>query len=370
MDINVSVKDVQTAMNAAGHNHQSGSDLVFTNKGHVTAVSSGRTYSNDTDQTTTAVQIPLAELTLDKVADKYEYKVGDTVTYTMKVTDITSGAPAYKVAFTDAIPSELQITGVSTSGVTATNSVSGQNITVNAAVLNPNETLVVTMTCKALESGNAKELYNTASATCMNIKNASGHADDDAETYINSAALTIDKVSDKYEYEVGDKATFTVKVKNTKGVANNVVVTDNLPDGMTLDFNSVQITGLPKTVDYHVVGTVDPTNQLNPDLRNQVETQNITMEKQKSGNNGWVYTINHMPANSEATITFTATANDNGNGKEQQNVVTATCNNAATVQDDSEYYINTADLSIAKKYVNPYKAEKNDNRADNEFRVN
>ena len=369
MDINVSVKDVATAMNAAGHNHQSGSDLVFTNIGHTTITGNGNTYSNDTDQTTTAVQIPLAELTLDKVADKYEYKVGDTVTYTMKVTDITPGAPAYKVVFTDAIPSELQITGVSTSGVTATNSVSGQNITVNAAVLNPNETLVVTVTCKALESGNAKELYNTASATCMNIKNASGHADDDAETYINTAALTIDKVSDKYEYEVGDKATFTVKVRNTKGVASNVVVTDNLPSGMTLDYGSVQISGLPKTVDYHVAKTPDPTNQLNPDLRNEVETRNITMEKQKSGDNGWVYTINHMPANSEATITFTATANDNGNGKEQQNVVTATCNNAATVQDDSEYYINTADLSIAKKYVNPYKAEKNDNRADNEFRV-
>ena len=76
-----------------------------------------------------------------------------------------------------------------------------------------------------------------------------------------------------------------------------------------------------------------------------------------------------MPADSEATITFTATANDNGNGKEQQNVVTATCDNAATVQDDSEYYINTADLAINKKYVNPYKEEKNDNRADNELRV-
>ena len=137
MDINVSVKDVATAMNAAGHNHQSGSDLVFTNIGHTTITGNGNTYSNDTDQTTTAVQIPLAELTLDKVADKYEYKVGDTVTYTMKVTDITPGAPAYKVVFTDAIPSELQITGVSTSGVTATNSVSGQNITVNAAVLKP-----------------------------------------------------------------------------------------------------------------------------------------------------------------------------------------------------------------------------------------
>ena len=366
MDINVSVKDVLTAIE---HKHYSNGDLTFTNKGHVTAVSSGKTCSNDTNQTTTAVQVPLAELTVDKVADKYEYQVGDTVTYTMKVTDITEGAPAYYTVFTDSIPSDMQITNVSTSGVTATSSVSGQNIQVNATTLNPNQTLTVTVTCKALESGNAKEVYNTAHATCMNIKNASGGADDDAETYINSAEISIDKVSDKYEYEVGDTATFTVKVKNSKGVANNVVVTDNLPDGMTLNYDSVQITGLPKTVDYHVAGTADPTNQLNPDLRNEVETRNITTEKQKSGDNGWVFTINHMPADSEATITFTATANDNGNGKEQQNVVTAACDNAATVQDDSEYYINTADLAITKKYVNPYKEEKNDNRADNEFRV-
>ena len=340
---------------------------VIPNKGKVTIMQNGQ--ERPVDSNIVNVRIPLAELNIDKVSDKYEYKAGDTVTYTINVKDITANATAYNVAVTDTIPSDLQITNVSTSGVNATSSFTGQNITANAGTLAPNQTLTVTVTCKVLESGNAKELYNTAHATCWNIKNASGGADDDAETYINSAEISIDKVSDKYEYEVGDTATFTVKVKNSKGVANNVVVTDNLPDGMTLNYDSVQITGLPKTVDYHVAGTPDPTNELNEDLRNEVETRNITMEKQKSGNNGWVYTINHMPADSEATITFTATANDNGNGKEQQNVVTAACDNAATVQDDSEYYINTADLAIDKKYVNPYKEEKNDNRADNEFRV-
>lgn len=342
---------------------------VIPNHGSVRLLQTGQNQAKTKDSNVVNVRIPLAELNIDKVADKYEYKAGDTVTYTINVKDVTANATAYNVAVTDTIPSDLQITNVSTSGVNATSSFTGQNITANAGSLAPNQTLTVTVTCKALESGNAKELYNTAHATCWNIKNASGGADDDAETYINSAEISIDKVSDKYEYEVGDKATFTVKVKNSKGIANNVVVTDNLPDGMTLDYDSVQITGLPKTVKYNVAGTPDPTNELNEDLRNETETRNITTEKQKSGDNGWVYTINHMPANSEATITFTATANDNGNGKEQQNVVTATCNNAATVQDDSEYYINTADLAISKKYVNPYKEEKNDNRADNEYRV-
>ena len=315
------------------------------------------------------VRIPLAELNIDKVADKYEYKVGDTVTYTINVKNTTPNATACHVAVTDTIPSDLKITGVSTSGVAATSSFSGQDVKINAGSLAQNQTLTATVTCTALESGNTKELYNTAQATCWNIKNVSGYANDDAETFINSAKVSVDKASDRYEYEIGDQASFTVRVRNKKGIANHVVVTDQLPDGMTLDYDSVQISGLPKTVNYNIAGTADPTNELNNDLRDQTELRNVITEKQKSGDNGWVYTINHMPANSEAVITFKAVANEVGNGKEQQNIVTVTAANAETVQDDAEYYINTADLSLTKKYVNPYKAEKNDNRADNEFRV-
>lgn len=183
---------------------------------------------------------------------------------------------------------------------------------------------------------------------------------------------------DKYEYEIGEKAAFTIKVRNTgKGIANNVVVKDDVPEGMTLDYDSVTISGLSKTIEYPVAGTADPTNQLNGkaqksqglDYTDEKETRNITTKKEKSGENGWQYTINHIPAGEEATITFTATANEKGNGKESQNVVTAACNNAETVKDDAEFYINSADLSITKKYVNPYKEEKKDNRVDNEFRV-
>lgn len=43
-----------------------------------------------------------------------------------------------------------------------------------------------------------------------------GAAQDDAEAYTNGGELSIDKVVDKYEYEVGDTANFTVKVKTIK----------------------------------------------------------------------------------------------------------------------------------------------------------
>ena len=321
-----------------------------------------------TDSNTVTVRVPLAELTLDKVADAYEYKVGDTVTYTISVKNVTANSTAYDVVMTDAIPSDLQVTGVTPSA--GSGSVDGQNVRVTGVNLGANQTLTVKVTCKALESGNTKELYNTASSTCWNIKNPSGHADDDAETYINSAVLTVDKTVDQYEYEIGDTATFTVKLANTStGTANNVVIADDVPEGMTLDYDSVEISGLPETVVVPVAGTKDPTNALNPEYRNETETRNVTADKEKSGDNGWKYTINHFPAGATATITYTATANEKGNGKEAQNIVTVTADNAPKVQDEAEYYINTAKLTIDKSYINPYKAEKNDNRADNEFRV-
>lgn len=173
------------------------------------------------------------------------------------------------------------------------------------ANLGANQTLTVKVTCKVLKSGNTKELYNTASATCWNIKNSSGHADDDAETYINSAVLTEDKTVDWYEYEIGDTATFKVKVTNTsKGTANNVVIADDVLEGMTLDYDSVKISGLPETVVVPVAGTKDPTNALNPEYRNETETRKVTADKAESGDNGWKYSINHFPAGATATITF------------------------------------------------------------------
>lgn len=173
---------------------------------------------------------------------------------------------------------------------------------------------------------------------------------------------------DKYEYAVGDKANFTVKVKNTKGIATNVTVADILPSGMKLDYDSVKISGVPANVSVPVAPK-DVTNQLNKTLFEKSETKTITATKSKSGDNGWAYKINYLPANATATITFSATAAEAGNGKEQQNVVTATGDNFSKAEDDAEYYVNTPKLSLSKKYVNPYKDEKKDNRCDNEFRV-
>lgn len=308
---------------------------------------------------------PDAKLSIDKVSDKYTHKVGDNWDYTIKVknvTDESQAVTAENVEITDTIPSGLKVNSVTTSKGTATHS--GNKVTVNVGDLAQNATVTVKVNVTALENANGTRPYNKAKAEADN----SNDVWDDDGNYINSANVQVDKVVDKYEYAVGDKANFTVKVKNTKGIATNVTVADTLPSGMKLDYDSVKISGVPANVSVPVAPK-DVTNQLNKTLFEKSETKTITATKSKSGDNGWAYKINYLPANATATITFSATATEDGNGKEQQNVVTATGDNFSKAEDDAEYYVNTPKLSLSKKYVNPYKDEKKDNRCDNEFRI-
>ena len=309
-----------------------------------------------------------AELSIDKVSDKYVHKVGDSWDYTIKVknvTDESQAVTAENVVVTDTIPSGLKVNSVTTSKGTASHK--GNAVTVNVGDLAQNATATVKVNVTALETSNGTRPYNTAKVVAENGSVDGGWHDDDGN-YINSANVQVDKVVDKYEYAVGDKANFTVKVKNTKGIATNVTVADTLPSGMKLDYDSVKISGVPANVSMPVAPK-DVTNQLNKTLFEKSETKTITATKFKSGDNGWAYKINYLPANATATITFSATAAEAGNGKEQQNVVTATGDNFSKAEDDAEYYVNTPKLSLSKKYVNPYKDEKKDNRCDNEFRV-
>lgn len=304
-----------------------------------------------------------ANLSIDKVSDKYNHKVGDTWDYTIKVKNVTATAVTAKdVKITDSVDSRLKVNSVSTSQGTASHD--GNAVTVNAGDLAQNNTVTVKVNVTALEASNGQQIYNKAKAESGNSEDVW----DDDGNYVNSADVQVDKVVDKYEYAVGEKANFTVKVKNTKGIATNVTVADILPSGMKLDYDSVKISGVPANVQMPVVPN-DITNQLNQDLFTKKETKTVTANKEKSGDNGWAYKINYLPANATATITFSATAAETGNGKEQQNVVTATGDNFSKAEDDAEYYVNTPKLSLSKKYVNPYKDEKKDNRCDNEFRV-
>ena len=356
--------------------HADTETYVIPNTAHIESADADGT---DTDDSSTVnVIVPMTHLTMDKVVDKYEHKMGEDVVWTLTLHNAGKNK-AFDPVITDTIPKEYQITKVE-GGKN-----NGNTVTSDAGDLDANGNKIVKVTTKAIEAANGIENYNTATGNCWN--NVGTAVSDDAEEYTNTASLYVDKTikklegnkkEDDYEYEVGDKAQFTVVVENKhdRAVANNVVIKDAVPNGMKLDPKSVHAVLSQTNFRHHVAGTADPTNELNGanDAKNYTnETEDVTLSKTEKveGDNGFEVDVNYLPAHAKATVTFEATAAREGNGKEQHNDVTVTAdnNNVEKVQDDSEYYINTADLSIAKKYINPYKADKNDNRYDNEYRV-
>ena len=258
---------------------------------------------------------PDAKLYINKTTPKYSYKVGDSWDYTIAVKNVTKESKAVtaeNVTVDDSVPAGLKINSVSTSKGTATHS--GNKVTATIGDLAQDATATVKVNVTALEAGNGQELYNAANADANNAPRVW----DDAKVAVNSANVQVDKVVDKYEYAVGEKANFTVKVKNTKGIAENLTVSDALPSGMKLDYDSVKISGVPANVDVRIHGPADKPNDLmDTNEKGLTETKTITATKSKSGDNGWAYKINYLPANSTATITFSATATEAGNGKEQ-----------------------------------------------------
>lgn len=108
-----------------------------------------------------------ADLSIDKVSDKYTHKVGDTWDYTIRVKNVTATAiTAKNVKITDSVDSRLKVNSVTTSQGTASHD--GNAVTVNAGDLAQNNTVTVKVNVTALEASNGQQIYNKAKAESGN----------------------------------------------------------------------------------------------------------------------------------------------------------------------------------------------------------
>ncbi|HAX51819.1 MAG TPA: hypothetical protein DCX82_07755 [Lachnospiraceae bacterium] len=132
--------------------------------------------------------------------------------------------------------------------------------------------------------------------------------------------LAITKTTSKYEWQVGDKVNYTVKVTHASDSSHvpfkNIVVSDvSLPNGLV-------------ATDYSVSGVSGATVA-------------------KSGN-GWLAKAARLESGQSLAITYHCTAMESANGKETVNIAKARADNALEVQDKAEIYVNTATLQIGK----------------------
>ena len=186
-------------------------------------------------------------LTIEKKADKEIYNVKDTISYTLNIQQTVENARANDVVINDIIPDglELDINSFVIKGIEKDNYVieeteKGFMIKINAL----EDSATISYKVKIVDNNLAgQSVINEANVTCSNNPDV---IKTEAESKIAKPVLSLVKEVDKEKINVGDTLSYALTLKQTdkNAVANDVVLKDKIPDGLTLDEDSVKVEGI------------------------------------------------------------------------------------------------------------------------------
>jgi uncharacterized repeat protein (TIGR01451 family) len=193
----------------------------------------GNTGNNTSNTVTVNVACPNPDVKITKSASSTSVSSGDTVTFTLEVSNVGSGT-ATSVVISDTIPSGLTITGAP--GCT----VSGQSVTCNVGDIVGGGKKSVTVTVKATD-GACPSVDNKATVSASN--EPSGNTGNNTSNTVTlnvtcpNPDVKIAKSSDASVTGVkpGDSFTYTIKVTNVGGsTATGVKVSDTIPSSLNI----------------------------------------------------------------------------------------------------------------------------------------
>src|SRR5680860_763733 len=196
-------------------------------------------------------QLVAPELTVVKSADKTAADLGETITYTVTVTN-TGDVTAQAVVLTDPVPAGTTFVpdSVTVGGFPAPGA--DPNVGIPLGNIPPGGSVTVTFQVTATSIPVPNPTTNIATATGLftiepgEPPRQLSFDSNPVDVQIENAVLTAVKSVDKAFAEVGDTLTYTVVVTNTGTiVANNVVFMDNPPNGTSFVPGSVTVNGLP-----------------------------------------------------------------------------------------------------------------------------
>ncbi len=226
-------------------------------------------------------QAEIAELTLFKSADKAIAAVGETITYSVVISN-TGTVPADNIIFTDPPPTgisfivdSLTIDGIVQPGADPTAGV-------NISSLSPGgfRTITFDVTVSSVPSPNPT--INTASATFQFLIDPAGPlltrtaVSNPVPVLIVSAFLQLIKAVDKEVSNVGDILTYTFVIRNTGTVTvNNVIFSDQPPPGTSFIPDSFAIDSIIQPGENPSLGvslgSIDPEDTVNVSFRVSVD---------------------------------------------------------------------------------------------------
>ena len=346
------------------------------------------------------VYVNSGEFWIEKSADHYEWQVGEQVQYNVVVENKKAGTVARNVTVWDTgMPAGLALSSaedVSVSGIpqnitqltagtedvlnqlnpefyneTSEKPVNyeflqeGSGWRLNISDLPANTPVMISFLCTVTEAANGMESINVANVQAQNAP----VSQDDAEVYVNTAVLSIEKsFQNPYlaagdgraenEFRVGEQVNYQVTVNNLQkgSIARNLVISDlSLPEGLALDGgeDAVTVSGVPAVIQNPVAGTDDAGNQLNPENYKETVEKPVSCQVTRQGT-GWIVTISDLPYQTPVTVNFRCTAQESVNGMEIVNTAQAYADNAQKVKDSSKIWVNSPVLKVEKTTDKPF----------------
>lgn len=205
----------------------SGTTLV--NTASVTANEPDPDASNNTD--TADVMVGAVDVAITKVVDNPTPNTGDTVTYTITVTNNGPGT-ANNVQVNESLPIDgVLLTYISDNPSVGTFTPNPPNSTWNVGTLANGQTETLQITVRVEVAGGS--VPNTATVTTSSSDTDASNDSDSAAITLGGTDISVAKSVDDSTPDTGDTVVYTVVVRNEgPNIATNVEITDALPAGV------------------------------------------------------------------------------------------------------------------------------------------
>ncbi|EPY7705980.1 cell surface protein, partial [Bacillus paranthracis] len=202
--------------------------------------------SRNVTSNTTFTTINTATILSSKQVDKVFSHIGDTLTYTVTLTN-NGNSSAQNVIFTDTMPSgttfianTFSINGVPQSGANPVNGVNIGPITAGATV---NVSFQVNVT--SLPTENPIVNFSSTSYQLISPPDTETSISNPVSTQIKEAILSMTKNESASFADIGQTAFYTTSISNIGNTdATNIVFTDVLPSGLTFVPNTLTVDGV------------------------------------------------------------------------------------------------------------------------------
>ncbi len=220
--------------------------------------------SRSTTSNPVSTQINSGEITLVKSVDKTFATIGDTISYTITLSN-PGNVTSQNIIFTDILPDGTTFISGTLTNDSGTQQIGNPANGIHIGNINPNGTAVITLNVLVTNIPSINPISNSSSVqfshvvdpsqpsvSQMNVSNA-------VSTTINSAILTTQKSADKSIVSVGDTITYTTTITNTGNTAaTNITFTSAIPASITFIPNSFTINGVQQSGAQPALGVTIP----------------------------------------------------------------------------------------------------------------